>query len=60
MVCLRKSKACMDGNHDKCEVSRHPPKRDGQIVFGGWMCTCHCHKPKVDMDKPTRGSVVSR
>ena len=46
MVQLCTSSECQSGKHDKCAGSYSPPNRDGQPVFGGWRCTCHCHTPK--------------
>ena len=44
MVQLRLSLACKEGRHDECNVGYTPPKRNGKPVFGGWHCTCPCHK----------------
>ncbi len=47
MVCIRMSDECEKGNHKDCKGddsdSRVVPKK-GEIVFGGWMCPCGCHK----------------
>ena len=43
MVCVRISSQCERGKHRDCKGKNVPPAPKGEMVFGGWICSCGCH-----------------
>ncbi len=40
MVGLRICDHCARGDHEKCEGGEHPPRVAGEVILGGFICTC--------------------
>ena len=47
MVQLRNNCDC-----ETCTGGETPERPNGEIVFGGWRCTCLCHQKALEKEEP--------